>query len=105
MLKDKQNLVTLQAIFVIMAVTTQPGKFQPSDFQTGLFDCCDDCGVCEHTLSPSRNPFKCGLSASPDSFLSLSIRLVHLAVPAVYGLLHRQRHGRVLPVWPRHAHP
>ncbi|XP_072228002.1 placenta-specific gene 8 protein-like [Leuresthes tenuis] len=29
-----------------MAVTNQPGRFQPSDFQTGLCDFCDDCGTC-----------------------------------------------------------
>ncbi|KAM4527807.1 placenta-specific gene 8 protein-like [Odontesthes bonariensis] len=29
-----------------MAVTNQPGRFEPSDFQTGLFNCCDDCGTC-----------------------------------------------------------
>ncbi|XP_028319163.1 placenta associated 8, tandem duplicate 2 [Gouania willdenowi] len=29
-----------------MAVTNQPGSFQPSDFQTGIYDCCDDCGTC-----------------------------------------------------------
>ncbi|KAM4719518.1 placenta-specific gene 8 protein-like [Anableps anableps] len=29
-----------------MAVTNQPGRYEPSDFQTGLCDCCDDCGTC-----------------------------------------------------------
>ncbi|XP_062268285.1 placenta associated 8, tandem duplicate 2 [Platichthys flesus] len=29
-----------------MAVTSQPGTFQPSDFQTGVCDCCDDCKTC-----------------------------------------------------------
>ncbi|KAM9306162.1 placenta associated 8, tandem duplicate 2 [Pholidichthys leucotaenia] len=29
-----------------MAVTRQPGQFQPSEFQTGLFDCCKDCTTC-----------------------------------------------------------
>ncbi|XP_074546799.1 placenta associated 8, tandem duplicate 2 [Halichoeres trimaculatus] len=29
-----------------MAVTNQPGQYQRSEFQTSLFDCCDDCGVC-----------------------------------------------------------
>ncbi|XP_008421599.1 placenta-specific gene 8 protein [Poecilia reticulata] len=29
-----------------MAVTNQPGKYEPSDFQTDLCDCCDDCGTC-----------------------------------------------------------
>ncbi|XP_012725140.2 placenta-specific gene 8 protein [Fundulus heteroclitus] len=29
-----------------MAVTNQPGRFEPSDFQTGLCDICDDCGTC-----------------------------------------------------------
>ncbi|KAF3701750.1 Placenta-specific gene 8 protein [Channa argus] len=29
-----------------MAVTNQPGPYQPSDFQTGLCDCCDDIGTC-----------------------------------------------------------
>ncbi|TNM92148.1 hypothetical protein fugu_019160 [Takifugu bimaculatus] len=33
-----------------MAVTNQPGRFQPSEFQTGLMECCDDCGVCWYTL-------------------------------------------------------
>lgn len=72
MLKNKQNLVILQARFVIMAVTTQPGKFQPSNFQTGLFECCDDCGVCEHTLSPFRNPFKCSRLLLTRFYLSRS---------------------------------
>ena len=31
-----------------MAVTNQPGRYAPSDFQTGLCDICDDCGTCEH---------------------------------------------------------
>ncbi|MCI4388620.1 hypothetical protein PGIGA_G00088030 [Pangasianodon gigas] len=31
-----------------MEVTTQPGPFAPSDFQTGLFECCDDCGTCAY---------------------------------------------------------
>lgn len=93
----------VQVVFVIMAVTNQPGRFQPSEFQTGLTECCDDCGVCEH--NPSRILFKRRSPASPDRFLSLSIRLVHHAVPAVCRLLHRQWHGRVLPVRPGHAHP
>ncbi|XP_075885687.1 placenta-specific gene 8 protein-like [Nelusetta ayraudi] len=29
-----------------MAVTNQPGRFQPSEFQSGLCSCCDDCSVC-----------------------------------------------------------
>ncbi|XP_027880400.1 placenta associated 8, tandem duplicate 2 [Xiphophorus couchianus] len=29
-----------------MAVTNQPGKYEPSDFQTGLCECCDDLRVC-----------------------------------------------------------
>ncbi|XP_060752130.1 placenta associated 8, tandem duplicate 2 [Tachysurus vachellii] len=29
-----------------MAVTSQPGSFSPSDFQTNLFDCCSDCSTC-----------------------------------------------------------
>ncbi|XP_040914788.1 placenta-specific gene 8 protein-like [Toxotes jaculatrix] len=29
-----------------MAVTQQPGRYEPSDFQTGLCDFCDDCGTC-----------------------------------------------------------
>ncbi|XP_034459125.1 placenta associated 8, tandem duplicate 2 [Hippoglossus hippoglossus] len=29
-----------------MAVTNQPGMFQPSDFQTGVCDFCDDCKTC-----------------------------------------------------------
>ncbi|XP_035847757.1 placenta-specific gene 8 protein-like [Sander lucioperca] len=29
-----------------MAVTNQPGSYAPSDFQTGLFDVCKDCGTC-----------------------------------------------------------
>ncbi|MFT7815697.1 placenta-specific gene 8 protein-like [Arapaima gigas] len=29
-----------------MAVTNQPGRFAPSDFQTGLCDFCDDYGTC-----------------------------------------------------------
>ncbi|TMS08780.1 Placenta-specific gene 8 protein [Larimichthys crocea] len=33
-----------------MAVTNQPGRFQPSDFQTGLCDFCDDCGTCFYGL-------------------------------------------------------
>lgn len=104
MLKNKQNLLILQVVLRIMAVTTQPGSFQPSSFQTSLFDCCDDCGVCEHIFSPPA------ILSSADCWpllirFYLSIRLVHLVVPAVYGLLHRQRHGRVLPVRPGHAHP
>uniref|UniRef100_A0A3P9MB91 Placenta associated 8, tandem duplicate 1 n=1 Tax=Oryzias latipes TaxID=8090 RepID=A0A3P9MB91_ORYLA len=30
----------------VMAVTNQPGKFQPSDFQTDVCDCCDDVKIC-----------------------------------------------------------
>ncbi|CAG5867714.1 placenta associated 8, tandem duplicate 2 [Menidia menidia] len=33
-----------------MAVTNQPGRFQPSEFQTGLCDFCDDCGTCCYGL-------------------------------------------------------
>ncbi|KAF7647183.1 hypothetical protein LDENG_00176270 [Lucifuga dentata] len=33
-----------------MAVTTQPGAYAPSDFQTGLCDFCSDCGTCCHGL-------------------------------------------------------
>ncbi|XP_069562901.1 placenta associated 8, tandem duplicate 2 [Brachyistius frenatus] len=33
-----------------MAVTMQPGKYQPSEFQTGVLDCCDDCGTCFYGL-------------------------------------------------------
>ncbi|XP_014881177.1 placenta-specific gene 8 protein [Poecilia latipinna] len=29
-----------------MAVTNQPGRYEPSDFQTGLCDCCEDFGTC-----------------------------------------------------------
>ncbi|KAI5620106.1 placenta-specific 8, partial [Silurus asotus] len=29
-----------------MEVTSQPKAFAPSEFQTGLFECCDDCGIC-----------------------------------------------------------
>uniref|UniRef100_A0A3B3IEY8 Placenta associated 8, tandem duplicate 1 n=1 Tax=Oryzias latipes TaxID=8090 RepID=A0A3B3IEY8_ORYLA len=29
-----------------MAVINQPGKFQPSDFQTDVCDCCDDVKIC-----------------------------------------------------------
>ncbi|KAJ8401869.1 hypothetical protein AAFF_G00374500 [Aldrovandia affinis] len=29
-----------------MAVTIQPTRYAPSDFQSGLCDCCDDCGIC-----------------------------------------------------------
>ncbi|XP_041667569.1 placenta-specific gene 8 protein-like [Cheilinus undulatus] len=31
-----------------MAVTKQPGRFQPSDFQTDLCDCFSDCGTCAY---------------------------------------------------------
>lgn len=94
-----------------MAVTHQPGRFQMSgnmqaDFETYLFDCCDDCGVCEHALSPFGESFqRQTVLASPDSFPSLSIRLANLVLPLCCGLLHRQRHGRVLHVRPGHAHP
>ncbi|XP_068191499.1 placenta-specific gene 8 protein-like [Antennarius striatus] len=30
----------------IMAVTIQPGRYERSEFQTGLCDTCDDCGTC-----------------------------------------------------------
>ncbi|MEQ2293756.1 hypothetical protein AMECASPLE_036848, partial [Ameca splendens] len=33
-------------ILIIMAVTNQPGRYEPSDFQTKLCDCCEDCGTC-----------------------------------------------------------
>ncbi|KAI3361718.1 hypothetical protein L3Q82_002073 [Scortum barcoo] len=33
-----------------MAVTNQPGRYEPSDFQTGLLDFCDDCGTCCYGL-------------------------------------------------------
>ncbi|XP_018600255.1 placenta-specific gene 8 protein-like [Scleropages formosus] len=33
-----------------MAVTNQPGKFEASNFQTGLLDVCDDCGTCCYGL-------------------------------------------------------
>ncbi|KAI4816823.1 hypothetical protein KUCAC02_009127 [Chaenocephalus aceratus] len=33
-----------------MAVTNQPGRYAPSDFQTGLCDFCDDCGTCCYGL-------------------------------------------------------
>ncbi|KAK2818652.1 hypothetical protein Q5P01_024213 [Channa striata] len=37
----------LGSVFLlIMAVTNQPGRHQPSEFQTGLCDCCDDIGTC-----------------------------------------------------------
>ncbi|KAK1800651.1 hypothetical protein P4O66_005852 [Electrophorus voltai] len=29
-----------------MEVTTQPGPYAPSNFQTGLLDCCEDCSTC-----------------------------------------------------------
>uniref|UniRef100_A0A3Q0RC91 Placenta associated 8, tandem duplicate 1 n=1 Tax=Amphilophus citrinellus TaxID=61819 RepID=A0A3Q0RC91_AMPCI len=29
-----------------MAVVNQPGAYQPSEFQTSVFDCCDDIGTC-----------------------------------------------------------
>ncbi|XP_023651733.1 placenta associated 8, tandem duplicate 2 isoform X2 [Paramormyrops kingsleyae] len=29
-----------------MAVTNQPGRYEPSDFQTGLCSFCSDCGTC-----------------------------------------------------------
>lgn len=44
---------TQQATFsppLTMAVTYQPGRFQPSDFQSGLCSCCDDCSVCKPPL-------------------------------------------------------
>ncbi|XP_036384095.1 placenta-specific gene 8 protein-like [Megalops cyprinoides] len=33
-----------------MAVTTQPGSYAPSDFQSGLCDFFDDCGTCCYGL-------------------------------------------------------
>ncbi|XP_069369856.1 placenta-specific gene 8 protein [Paralichthys olivaceus] len=33
-----------------MAVTNQPGMYQPSDFQTNLCDVCDDCGTCMYVV-------------------------------------------------------
>ncbi|XP_035524025.1 placenta-specific gene 8 protein-like [Morone saxatilis] len=33
-----------------MAVTNQPSGYQPSEFQTGLCDFCDDCGTCCYGL-------------------------------------------------------
>ncbi|XP_031730969.1 placenta associated 8, tandem duplicate 2 [Anarrhichthys ocellatus] len=33
-----------------MAVTNQPGRYAPSEFQTGLCDFCDDCGTCCYGL-------------------------------------------------------
>lgn len=33
-----------------MAVTNQPGRFQQSEFQSGLCSCCDDCSVCKPLL-------------------------------------------------------
>ncbi|XP_042251761.1 placenta-specific gene 8 protein-like [Thunnus maccoyii] len=33
-----------------MAVTNQPGRFEPSDFQTSLFDFCGDFGTCCYGL-------------------------------------------------------
>ncbi|XP_076613809.1 placenta-specific gene 8 protein-like [Chaetodon auriga] len=33
-----------------MAVTNQPAKFKPSDFQTGLCDMCEDCEICCRTV-------------------------------------------------------
>ncbi|XP_029941198.1 placenta-specific gene 8 protein [Salarias fasciatus] len=29
-----------------MAVVNQPGRYAPTDFQTGLCDCASDCGTC-----------------------------------------------------------
>ncbi|XP_004566945.1 placenta associated 8, tandem duplicate 2 [Maylandia zebra] len=29
-----------------MAVVNQPGKYETSEFQTGVLDCCDDIGIC-----------------------------------------------------------
>uniref|UniRef100_A0A8C9XFX1 Placenta associated 8 n=1 Tax=Sander lucioperca TaxID=283035 RepID=A0A8C9XFX1_SANLU len=40
------ELVATSSIDLIMAVTNQPGSYAPSDFQTGLFDVCKDCGTC-----------------------------------------------------------
>lgn len=39
-----------QRIFLIMAVTIQPRRYEQSDFQTGLFDVCSDCGTCEYSF-------------------------------------------------------
>ncbi|TNN68184.1 Placenta-specific gene 8 protein [Liparis tanakae] len=33
-----------------MAVTNQPGRYAPSEFQTGLCDFCDDFGTCCYGL-------------------------------------------------------
>uniref|UniRef100_A0A8C9XG84 Placenta associated 8 n=1 Tax=Sander lucioperca TaxID=283035 RepID=A0A8C9XG84_SANLU len=42
------ELVATSSIDLIMAVTNQPGSYAPSDFQTGLFDVCKDCGTCSY---------------------------------------------------------
>ncbi|XP_028274187.1 placenta-specific gene 8 protein-like [Parambassis ranga] len=33
-----------------MAVTMQPGRYEPSDWQTGVCEICDDCGTCFYGL-------------------------------------------------------
>lgn len=42
-----------------MAVTNQPARFLPSEFQTGVCDCCEDLSVCESCTQTSTK-FKYG---------------------------------------------
>ncbi|AWP00656.1 putative placenta-specific 8 protein isoform 4 [Scophthalmus maximus] len=63
-----------------MAVTNQPGRYEPSDFQTGLCDFCDDCGTCCYGLC-CYPCLGCSIASDMDEFclcgLSMSIRSVY----------------------------
>ncbi|KAE8285443.1 Placenta-specific gene 8 protein C15 [Larimichthys crocea] len=79
----------------IMAVTNQPGRFQPSDFQTGLCDFCDDCGTCFYGLccyaclgcTVARDMDECCLCG-----LSVAIRSVYRTRYNINGSLSEERH-------------
>lgn len=45
--ENKLFIPQIQVLKPIMAVMNQPGAYQPSDFQTGVCDCCDDIGTCK----------------------------------------------------------
>uniref|UniRef100_A0A3Q3WG35 Uncharacterized protein n=1 Tax=Mola mola TaxID=94237 RepID=A0A3Q3WG35_MOLML len=73
-----------------MPVTNQPTAYQPSDFQTSMFDCCDDCGTCWYAMM-CLPCIGCSIASDMDECclcgLGMSIRSVYRAKYNIRGSL------------------
>ncbi|KAK5879164.1 hypothetical protein CesoFtcFv8_024493 [Champsocephalus esox] len=80
-----------------MAVTNQPGRYAPSDFQTGLCDFCDDCGTCCYGLF-CYMCLGCSIASDMDECclcgLHMSIRSVYRTKYNINGSLGTLTAGR-----------